>query len=265
MTDPLTAASFPTAFAAGVLSVLSPCVMPLMPAYLSLVSGLSVDELRASGGPAAPPQAAALRRRVMLGCVGFVAGFSTVFVLLGASATAIGFLLQTWRVSLFGVEVTAVQIAGVVIVAMGLHVMGWLPLPWLYRDARLGRALQPKGFLGTYLVGAAFAFGWSPCVGPILGGILTLAAARETVYGGMALLAVYSAGLGIPFLLAGMSVERFFGAFQQVRRHFRGIELASGALLVAVGLLVATNRLAVLNDYFLFLADWVETAEGWLR
>jgi len=161
----------------------------------------------------------------------------------------------------FGVPITAVQIAGVVIVLMGLHLMGALPIRWLYRDARLGASLRPKSFLGTYLVGAAFAFGWSPCVGPILGGILTLAGGRETVYEGMLLLAVYSAGLGIPFLFAGWSIELFFGAFQRMRSHFRTVEVVSGTLLVAVGVLVASNRLAVLNDYFLFLSDVVLRAE----
>jgi cytochrome c-type biogenesis protein len=261
VTDPLSLASLATAFAAGLLSVLSPCVMPLMPAYLSLISGISVEELREgeSGEGAARPEG--LRRRVLLGCAGFVAGFSSVFVLLGASATVVGRVLQTWQVHLFGVEITAVQVAGVVIIAMGLHLMGVLPIPWLYRDTRFGSSLRPRSFLGTYLVGAAFAFGWSPCVGPILGGILTLAGGRETVYEGMLLLAVYSAGLAVPFLLAGWSIEFFFQAFQRVRRHFRQVELLSGALLVGVGLLVATNRLAVLNDYFVFLSDVVEKAE----
>jgi cytochrome c-type biogenesis protein len=261
MTDPLSLASLATAFAAGLLSVLSPCVMPLMPAYLSLISGISVEELRAEPGEGEAVPRPGLRRKVLLGCGGFVAGFSTVFILLGASATVVGRVLQTWQVELFGLPITAVQIAGLVIVAMGLHLTGLLPIPWLYRDARLGGSLQPRSFLGTYLVGAAFAFGWSPCVGPILGGILTLAGGRDTVYEGMLLLAVYSAGLGLPFLLAGWSIEYFFSAFQRVRKHFRSVEIASGTLLVAVGLLVATNRLAVLNDYFLFLSDVVEKAE----
>jgi cytochrome c-type biogenesis protein len=264
MSDPLSLASLATAFLAGLLSVLSPCVMPLMPAYLSLISGISVDELRGEDGAAGPEaggRAPGLRRRVLLGCSGFVAGFSSIFVLLGATATVVGRVLQTWQVEILGVPITAVQLAGVVIVAMGLHLMGVLPIPWLYRDTRLGASFRPRSFLGTYLVGAAFAFGWSPCVGPILGGILTLAGGRETVYEGMLLLAVYSAGLGLPFLLAGWSIEFFFTAFQRVRRHFRRVEIASGTLLVAVGVLVATNRLAVLNDYFLFLSDVVERAE----
>jgi cytochrome c-type biogenesis protein len=258
MGDGLTLASFGAAFGAGLISVLSPCVMPLMPAYLSLISGLSVEELREGevGND--------LRRRVLLGCAGFVAGFSTVFILLGASATALGRVLQTWRLELFGFEISAVQVAGVVIIAMGLHLTGWLRIPLLYRDTRLQGGTAPRSFLGTYLVGAAFAFGWSPCIGPILGGILTIAGSRDTVYQGMALLAVYSLGLGIPFFLAGWSIEYFFRALGRMRRHFRRIEIASGLLLIALGFLVATNRLTLLNDNFVFLNRVVERAEQWL-
>jgi cytochrome c-type biogenesis protein len=253
MTDPLSIASLGAAFGAGLLSVLSPCVMPLMPAYLSLISGISVDEMRGGGSD--------LRRRVLLGCAGFVAGFSTVFVLLGASATVVGRALQTWRVEVAGLEVSAVQVAGAIIILMGLHVAGLLPIGFLYRDTRLGSRFQPRSFFGTYLVGAAFAFGWSPCVGPILGGILTIAGGQETVGQGMFLLAIYSLGLGVPFFLAGWSIEYFFRAFERVKRHFRHVEIVSGLLLVAVGLLVLTNQLAVLNGYFMFLNEVVEAAE----
>jgi cytochrome c-type biogenesis protein len=232
--------------------------MPLMPAYLSLVSGITVEEMVEGKGERG------IRRRVLLGCTGFVAGFSTVFVLLGASATAVGRVLQTWRVELFGVEIGAVQVAGAVIVLMGLHMTGLLPIQALYRDTRFHSRFQPKGYLGTYLVGAAFAFGWSPCVGPILGGILTIAGGRETVYQGMLLLAVYSLGLALPFFLAGWSVEFLFESVKRLRRHFRRIEIFSGVLLVVLGVLVATNRLTALNRYFYFLNDVVEAAEQWL-
>jgi len=255
MQDPLSIASLGTAFGAGVLSVLSPCVMPLMPAYLSLISGISVDEMRT------PASEEGRRRRVLWGCGGFVAGFSTVFVLLGASATVVGRALATWRLEVLGLTITASTLAGLVIVLMGLHLVGLLKIPVLYRDARIHARLQPKSFFGTYLVGAAFAFGWTPCVGPILGGILTIAGGRETVYQGMALLAVYSAGLAIPFFVAGWSIDYFFRAFQHVKRYFRQVEIVSGALLVAVGLLVMTNRLTLLNEYFLFLNRIVESAE----
>lgn len=258
MTDALSFASFGAAFGAGLISVLSPCVMPLMPAYLSLISGVSVEELGAEGS------ADGLRGRVLRGCAAFVAGFSTVFILLGASATAIGRTLNTWSFEIGGLEISAVQIAGVVIIAMGLHLIGWLPIQALYRDTRFHSRVAPKGPVGVYLVGAAFAFGWSPCVGPILGGILTIAAAHDTVWQGMALLAVYSLGLGVPFFLAGWSIEFFFRALKRMKQHFRTVEILSGVLLVGLGLLVVTRRLTLLNEYFGFLNRIVEAAEGWL-
>ena len=258
MADGISIASFGAAFVAGLISFLSPCVMPLMPAYLSLVSGITVEEMMEGKGEGG------IRRQVLLGCTGFVAGFSTVFILLGASATAIGRVLQTWRVELLGVEIGAVQIAGAVIVLMGLHMTGLLPIQALYRDTRFHSRFKPKGYLGTYLVGAAFAFGWSPCVGPILGGILTIAGGRETVYQGMLLLATYSLGLALPFFLAGWSVELLLASAKRLKRHFRRIEIVSGALLIALGVLVATNRLTALNSYFFFLNDVVEAAERWL-
>lgn len=258
MADGISIASFGAAFVAGVISFLSPCVMPLMPAYLSLVSGITVEEMMESKGERG------IRRRVLLGCSGFVGGFSTVFVLLGASATAVGRVLQTWRIELLGVEIGAVQVAGAVIVLMGLHMTGLLPIQALYRDTRFHSRFQPRGVLGAYLVGAAFAFGWSPCVGPILGGILTIAGGRETVYQGMLLLAVYSLGLGLPFFLAGWSVELLFESAKRLKRQLRRIEIFSGALLIALGILVATNRLTALNGYFFFLNDIVEATERWL-
>jgi len=258
MSDGLTLASFGAAFGAGLLSVLSPCVMPLMPAYLSLISGVSVEELRQGQGRAG------LRRKVLIGCTGFVAGFSTVFVLLGASATAVGRWLHGWHLDLFGWTVTPVQLAGFVIVVMGLHLVGWLPIGFLYRDARFQTRTAPRSFLGTWLVGAAFAFGWSPCVGPILGGILTIAGSQETAGQGMALLAVYSLGLAVPFFLAGWSIEFFFRGLERMKGHFRLVEVASGGLLVGLGLLVMTNHLTVLNRYFGFLNRVVEAAEQWL-
>ena len=246
------------AFGAGLISVLSPCVVPLLPAYLSLVSGVSVEDLRD------PDDVRALRSRIRRGSAGFVAGFSAVFVLLGASASAIGAFLTGFRLEVFGLEIGAVEIAGVVIALMGLHLLGVLRIPLLYRDTRFHVRSVPRGFFGTALVGAAFAFGWSPCVGPILGGILTVAGSQDTVLRGMGLLAVYAAGLAVPFLLAGLSVEWFFRSLAGVRRHVRRIEQVSGVLLVALGVLVATNRLTALNAYFTFLNGVVERAEAWL-
>jgi cytochrome c-type biogenesis protein len=250
--------AYAAAFGAGLISVLSPCVVPLLPGYLSLVSGVSIEDLREADDPAE------LRARIRRGSLGFVAGFSSVFVLLGASATALGGFLRSFELNLFGLRIDAIQLAGLVIVLMGLHLLGVLRIPLLYRDTRFQVRGVPRGLLGTFLVGAAFAFGWSPCVGPILGGILTMAGSHDTVYQGMGLLAVYAAGLAVPFLLAGLSVELFFRSLSRVRRHLHRIEQLSGALLIALGLLVASNRLTWMNEYLSFLNDWVERAEGWL-
>ncbi|HBZ69083.1 MAG TPA: cytochrome C biogenesis protein [Deltaproteobacteria bacterium] len=259
MADATSIVSLGTAFAAGLLSVFSPCVMPLMPAYLSLVSGLSVEEMQE--GSSEP----VVRRRVLAGSLGFVAGFSTVFVILGASATVLGHVLRTWSVRVLGVEFGVPQIAGVVIIVMGLHIAGILPVHMLYRERRVNLQVRRMNPVGTYLVGAAFAFGWSPCVGPILGGILTIAGSRETVIQGVGLLAVYSAGLGVPFLVAAWSIDLFFHAFQRVKTHFRMLELLSGALLVGVGFLVMTDQLARLNGYFMFMSRFVTHTERLLQ
>lgn len=249
------AGSLVTAWVAGLLSVLSPCVLPLLPAYLSLVSGISVEELREQASERQ------VRRRVMTAAASFVLGFSAVFVALGASATLLGRWLRGMRLSFFGNEFGISQLAGLVIIAMGLHVAGLLRIPWLYQERRLSGPTRPTGPIGAALVGGAFAFGWTPCVGPILGGILTLAGARDTVGQGIALLCVYSLGLGLPFLLAAWSLEHFLSALRRLRGHFRTLELASGALLVGVGLLVLTDQLSALNSHFAFLEDLVVRLE----
>ncbi len=248
-------ASLLTAFAAGTVSVLSPCVMPLMPAYLSLVSGMSLEEMRhgdAQGRPA--------RARVLVGAGAFILGFSSIFVLLGASASAVGPLLRTWHVEIVGFRVGIAQLGGLLILLMGLHVTGWLRIPWLDRETRfeVARVASPAG---AALVGAAFAFGWTPCIGPILGGILTLAASRETVGEGVVLLAVYSLGLGVPFFAAALSLEAFLRAFASMRRHFHKLELFAGSVLVVVGVLVMGNQLSRLYGYFAFLERWVFALE----
>lgn len=255
----------PVAFASGLISVLSPCVLPLMPAYLSLISGISVHDL-AQSAPAASDLAArrAQRIRVMEACIGFCSGFSLVFILLGASAFALGRVLRTWHFEILGFEVGMAQIAGLVIIVFGLHMAGFLRLSWLLRDRRFELQGAP-GFGGAFLVGAGFGFGWSPCIGPILGAVLTLAGSRETVFQGIALLAVYSAGLAVPFLVAGYSLDAFFSAFQRIKRHFRALEIGSGVLLMGVGFLLVTNQLAWFNGHFVFLAELVVRAEDLLQ
>jgi cytochrome c-type biogenesis protein len=247
------------AFAAGLISVLSPCVLPLMPAYLSLVSGISVDEMKqgASHGD--------LRRRVMLACLAFVLGFSVVFVLMGVGAFAMGNVVRTWHVELLGVRIGAVQVAGTFIILLGLHMTGITPLRALYRERRFQIPIKQRSALSAFLVVAGFALGWSPCIGPPLAMILTIAASGETAYQGMVLLMIYSSGLAIPFLLAGWSIEAFFQAFTRIKHHFRKLEIASGAILVAVGLLLVTNQFTKLNSHFSFMAEWVSAAERMIQ
>jgi cytochrome c-type biogenesis protein len=245
----------PLAFAAGLLSVFSPCVMPLMPAYLSLLSGISVEDMQDHDIDART------RRRVMRACIGFVLGFSTIFVLMGIGAVAIGHTIRTWRADVLGVEFGIAQVAGVLIVVLGIHMTGWLPIRALYRDTRIDFKVSDRSFGSAFLVGTGFACGWSPCIGPILSSVLALAGSRETVTQGTLLLAIYSAGLAIPFLAAGWSIDYFFRAFSRIKNHFRKLELTSGLLMVAVGLLMVTDQFSRLNSQFTFLTRFVTAAE----
>jgi cytochrome c-type biogenesis protein len=235
------------AFGAGLLSFISPCVLPLIPGYLSYISGLSLDEMRgvpaAGGGTAvAVARPPGVRRQVVLSSLAFIVGFSLVFVSLGAAASAIGqFLAQ--RQALFN------RIAGAVIVIFGLHTMGVLRIEWLYQEKRVHTSRKPAGFIGAGLVGVAFAFGWTPCIGPILAGILALAGSQETVAKGVRLLAVYSLGLGVPFLATALMIDRFFSAMGRIRRYYHTIEIVSGALLVVIGLLIFTNKFTVIAKW----------------
>lgn len=249
------ASHVPLAFVAGLLSVLSPCVMPLMPAYLSLISGISVEEMQEGVGDAE------MRRHVMRGCFGFVCGFSVVFVLMGVGAVAVGQTIRSWRADLFGIEFGIAQLAGLLIVLLGLHMTGLVPISALYRDTRPQFKVSQRSFASAGLVGAGFALGWSPCIGPILSTVLTLAGSRDTMLEGTLLLVVYSAGLAIPFLAAGWSIDHFFRAFGRLKRHFRTLEVASGAMLMVVGFMLMTDQFTWLNSQFRFLSDWLARAE----
>ena len=235
------------AFGAGLLSFISPCVLPLIPGYLSYISGMSLDEMRGTGAGtgavavavAAPPQ---VRRQVILSSLAFILGFSIVFVSLGASASAIGQFMMA-RLNVLG------KVAGAIIIIFGLHTMGVLRIEWLYQEKRVQTNKRPAGLLGAVLVGIAFAFGWTPCIGPILAGILAIAATQDTVGNGVRLLAAYSLGLGVPFFATALAINRFFAAFAKIRRHYHKIELASGALLIAIGVLIFTNRFTVIAQW----------------
>jgi cytochrome c-type biogenesis protein len=238
------------AFIAGLLSFISPCVLPLIPGYLSFISGVSLDEMRGGaaavttggGTVAAVAVAPAVQRRVIVTSLAFILGFSLVFVALGASATYLGSFLME-RLTLLG------KIAGVVIIIFGLHTMGVLRIGWLYKEKRFNSSARPTTIFGAMLVGIAFAFGWTPCIGPILAAILTVAAGEETVGEGIRLLAVYSAGLAIPFLMTAMAINSFFTAFAKIRRHYHAIEIASGLLMVAIGILIFTNRFTIIAQW----------------
>lgn len=221
------------AFAAGFLSFISPCVLPLIPGYISFVSGVSVDEMRADAPPATS------RLQVFITSLAFVLGFSLVFIALGASATAIGKFI-------FAKLPLLSKIAGAVLIVFGLHTMGVFRLAFLETEKRVHAQRKPAGPLGALLVGVAFAFGWTPCIGPILGGILAIAGSRNSVGEGVTLLAVYSLGLGIPFLLTSLAINQFFGAAKKIRKYYHAIELTSGALLVAIGLLIMTGQLTLI-------------------
>ena len=227
----------------------------MVPACLSFVSGVSLEDLR---DPQARPAGHA--RRVWLGALGFIFGFSAVFVAIGASATAIGRIVSGLRIDLGIFTLRPSHLAGLVIVLFGLHLMGLLRLSFLYREQRF----QPSatgGTLRAFLLGGAFAFGWTPCIGPVLAGILTIAAGQDSVGRGVYLLALYSLGLGVPFLLTALSLDRFYRVFAVVKRHFRAIEITSGVLLVVVGVMVMTDSLVILNSYFSFMTDWVLALE----
>ena len=220
------------AFAAGLLSFLSPCVLPLVPSYVGFLTGMTLTEM--SG-----------RRRVaVVHALLFVAGFSLVFVLLGASATALGSTLkhyQTW----------IARVGGVLVILFGLLCLGMVKVGFLQQERRLQLQNKPVGYLGSALVGIAFGAGWTPCIGPVLGAILSLAATTESVSRGMLLLGFYSAGLAVPFLLAAVAVESFLDWFQRFRRFLPWVMRVSGVLLIFVGVLMATGQ-------FTRLAGWLQ-------
>jgi cytochrome c-type biogenesis protein len=254
------------AFVAGLVSFLSPCVLPLVPGYISMLSGIGVEQLKEGQAP---------RGGLLTSAVAFVFGFSIVFITFGASASAVGSFLVRNRSLL-------APLAGALIVLFGLHLVGWLAkisLPvggatlkathfysvaiifllgpamtrWLNRDVHFRNLGGQPGILSGFLMGFAFAFGWTPCIGPILAGVLAIAATRETIGQGIFLLACYSAGLAIPFLVTALGIGRFLKFYQRFRRHLHTVEVFSGALLLAVGGLVFMNRLTWLSGKLAFL------------
>ena len=227
---------FGAAFFGGLVSFLSPCVLPLVPGYISFMSGLTLEEL--SKGSAEGVRL----RHAGWESLCFVAGFSLIFTLLGATATTVG------RVMAEQAPIVS-KVAGAVVILFGLHMTGIMPIKWLYYHKRADTAAFKAGYVGSFFMGLAFAFGWTPCIGPILSGILAIAATRETAAQGMSLLFVYSLGLGIPFIITGFAVTRFMRFFAHYKKHIRTGEIAAGALLVAIGLLIFLDKLSWLNRF----------------
>ncbi|MRG55353.1 cytochrome c biogenesis protein CcdA [Phyllobacterium sp. SYP-B3895] len=233
--------SYLTAVGAGALSFLSPCVLPLVPPYLCYMAGVTVEDFRSDS-----PQArlSPVRQALLMSSLAFVLGFTTVFVLLGAGASTIGGFLRMWQ------QEIAIA-AGIVIILMGLNFLGVFKLAFLSREARFQTQGKPANPLSAYVMGLAFAFGWTPCIGPVLGPILALAGARDTVADGAILLAVYSLGLGIPFIVAALFSGLFMRFLARFRMHLGKVEKVMGGLLVATGILFLTGGLQTFSFWLL--------------
>src|SRR5476651_2237908 len=229
--------SIPAALIAGLVSFLSPCVLPLVPPYLIYLTGATIEHIENDETESAS------KRAVMTSAVMFVLGFSTVFVSLGASASLIGGLVRAWSAELS-------VVAGIVIILMGLHFLGLTRIGLLMREGRLPIP-KPVGLWGAYAMGLAFAFGWTPCIGPILAAILSIAASEQTVAKGAGLLAVYSLGLGIPFIVAAFAVEPFAALLARLKRHLASVERAMGVLMVLTGVAFLTGSMSSISIWLL--------------
>ena len=226
------AVSFPAAFTAGLLSFLSPCVLPLIPAYFTFITGFSLEELTEN-------RHIDIRKKVFFSTLSFVSGFSLVFTLMGASASYLGSLMFSYR------ELIRI-IGGILIILMGVHLTGIIRIPGLDIEKRIHMEKKPYHFLGTLIVGMAFGAGWSPCIGPLLGSILIIAGSQETVWQGIVLLAIYSAGLALPFIIISVFIHFLLIFIKKASRVLRYVNMAAGVLLIIVGLILVTNKLHVL-------------------
>ncbi len=224
--------SLSIAFAAGFLSFIAPCALPLVPSYLSYITGLTFKDLTGGG----------VKVLTMKHSLLFIAGFSTVFILLGATASSLGNMLREYQNILR-------WIGGIIIIFFGLYIMGLLKLNFLSKSKKFEFANKPPGLLGSYLVGSSFAIGWTACVGPILGTILFYAGSTGTVSQGVILLTAYSLGLGIPFFITSLTVNSFLSAFKRIQKYMRLIEIISGIFLIIVGILILTNYFVILSSY----------------
>lgn len=232
------------AFAAGLISFLSPCVLPLVPGYISFISGVSFAEIREKKENI--PFLSKEKRMILYSSIFFIIGFSMVFILLGATATWIGMFI-TSKMSIL------TKVAGLVIIFFGVYMMGIIRPRFLYREARFQIKDRRFGYAGALLIGAAFAFGWTPCIGPILAGILTFAGTLENVNQGVLLLSMYSLGLGIPFLATAIGINQFWRFFNRIKKYVRVLEVTSGAIMIILGLLIYTNKLVLIPGLLPFL------------
>ena len=240
------------AFVAGLLSFLSPCVLPLVPAYLSFISGVSVDALRNDESI----NHDAVRKRAMVQSLWFVLGFSLVFIALGASATFLGQWLLSNMAAL-------AKVAGIIIIVFGLHYTGVIRIPFLMMDTRLNTEnVKSTNGVGALMLGSAFAFGWTPCIGPILGTILAMAGMQGQVGEGMMLLVMYSVGLGIPFLLAAYATNAFLNWSQRFKKHLHAVEVLSGSLLIVVGVMIFLVSFAEVAGFVLEYLPWLADLEA---
>ena len=228
--------SYIGAFIAGFLSFMSPCVLPLIPSYITYITGISFADLEAEH----PTHV--VRKKAIIHSVAFILGFTAVFVLLGASATYIGSFLHNYT-SLIR------KIGGILIIIFGIHITGLIPIRLLMGEKRVTITHKPAGYLGSFLVGLVFAAGWTPCIGPILATILTLAATEENVYQGILLLLLYSLGLGIPFLLSSLAMHQFLLFFNRYKKFIRTFEIITGVFLIIIGILLFSNWLTRLSGY----------------
>lgn len=235
------------ALLAGLLSFLSPCVLPLVPPYLCFLGGTTFDQL--TGEDETPSH---VYKTVVMSSVAFVLGFTTVFVILGATATAAGQLLAA------NLPLLA-KIAGAVIIIAGLHFLGVIHLPILHREARYHADSRPAGLIGAYVIGLAFAFGWTPCIGPVLGAILAVAAGEGSVRQGISLLFVYSLGLGIPFVIAAIAIRPFLSTMQRFKKHLGTVEKVLGGFLVLTGILFLTDAMTLISSWMLELFPGLAT------
>jgi len=236
MTQSLPQISVFVAFSAGLLSFVSPCVLPLVPSYISYITGLSVEQLTDMS------ERAKFKKAIVLNSLLFIAGFSTVFIAFGASASLLGQVLVTYQDYIR-------RIGGVLIVVFGLYLLGVLNLNFLKMEHRYQFRNRPAGYLGSFFIGVAFAAGWTPCVGPVLGSILLYAGTTDSLVDGIVLLTSYSLGLGLPLFLTALGVDRFLTYFKEVRAYLWGVSMVSGVLLVVVGVMIYANSLTMVTSF----------------